>query len=203
LPFAKAQISTPNKYREKASFLAAFPSFTSFWLDQNMPGMDGYEVAERIRGASLHANPVILILSSSRCPKRRARKATKHRPASRYAAAPCRSSRSPSLCPRRFSPDRCSALIHTKSARPKTVAEDNPVNQKLAVSLLNKCGHAVTLATNGQEAVDFARRQHFDFDGFRCALWVDSPPKSPRRTLSLAWSPALTITSPSRSTPKS
>jgi PAS domain S-box-containing protein len=33
------------------------------------------------------------------------------------------------------------------------LAEDNPVNQKLAVSLLEKQGHAVTVASNGREAL--------------------------------------------------
>jgi len=33
------------------------------------------------------------------------------------------------------------------------LAEDNPVNQKLAVSLLEKQGHALTVAGNGREAL--------------------------------------------------
>ncbi len=33
------------------------------------------------------------------------------------------------------------------------VAEDNPVNQRLAIGLLKNMGHEVVLATNGEEAV--------------------------------------------------
>ena len=42
------------------------------------------------------------------------------------------------------------------------VAEDNAVNQKLIVRLLEKRGHRVTVAGNGREAVDAAARASFD-----------------------------------------
>jgi signal transduction histidine kinase/CheY-like chemotaxis protein len=42
------------------------------------------------------------------------------------------------------------------------VAEDNVVNQKLICTLLGKLGHNVTLANNGQEAVDWYKRAVFD-----------------------------------------
>ncbi|ARJ67802.1 hybrid sensor histidine kinase/response regulator [Magnetospirillum sp. ME-1] len=42
------------------------------------------------------------------------------------------------------------------------VAEDNPVNQKLATTLLKRWGHRVTLAHNGAEAIAALARQPFD-----------------------------------------
>jgi two-component system sensor histidine kinase/response regulator len=42
------------------------------------------------------------------------------------------------------------------------VAEDNIVNQKLIVTLLKRLGHTVTLAGNGQEAVDLWSGNVFD-----------------------------------------
>ncbi len=42
------------------------------------------------------------------------------------------------------------------------LAEDNPVNQKLAIRLLEKMGHSVTLAHNGQEAVELTAQNDFD-----------------------------------------
>jgi len=42
------------------------------------------------------------------------------------------------------------------------VAEDNPVNQKLAMALLERMGHRVTLASNGTEAMRMWREESFD-----------------------------------------
>ncbi|HME09605.1 MAG TPA: ATP-binding protein [Bryobacteraceae bacterium] len=42
------------------------------------------------------------------------------------------------------------------------VAEDNAVNQRLIVRLLERGGHEVTLASNGIEALDALNRQQFD-----------------------------------------
>ena len=42
------------------------------------------------------------------------------------------------------------------------LAEDNPVNQKLVVRLLEKRGHVVVVAPNGQEALDALARASFD-----------------------------------------
>ncbi len=43
------------------------------------------------------------------------------------------------------------------------VVEDNPVNQELAQRLLKKRGYRVTLANNGEEAVDCFEKKRFDF----------------------------------------
>jgi CheY-like chemotaxis protein len=56
-------------------------------------------------------------------------------------------------------------LVH--SAQPKSelailVAEDNPVNQKLAVRLLEKLGHQVHLVDNGEAAVRTVNSRAFD-----------------------------------------
>jgi hypothetical protein len=42
------------------------------------------------------------------------------------------------------------------------LAEDNPVNQRLAIKLLERWGHQVALASTGQQAVDAWRREAFD-----------------------------------------
>src|ERR1035441_7659913 len=42
------------------------------------------------------------------------------------------------------------------------VAEDSPVNQKLALAMLRKMGHRVTLAANGAEAVETWKHEAFD-----------------------------------------
>jgi CheY-like chemotaxis protein len=42
------------------------------------------------------------------------------------------------------------------------LAEDNPVNQRLAVRILERRGHAVTVASNGAEAVTALAQEPFD-----------------------------------------
>ena len=42
------------------------------------------------------------------------------------------------------------------------VAEDNPVNQKLTVTLLERQGHHVSLAENGVQAIELFKQQEFD-----------------------------------------
>jgi len=51
-----------------------------------------------------------------------------------------------------------------KPARPLRIllAEDSLVNQKLAIGLLERQGHTVRVANNGQEAVAVAARERFD-----------------------------------------
>src|SRR5712672_1998526 len=134
-------------------------------LDRNMPGMDGYEVAERLTRSAPERPPAILLLSSSGVadsgaakgigifgqlakPLRRAalleaiRQALAGTPAPRPAA---RTSLQPAL-------HKLSILL----------VEDNAVNQKLGTRMLEKMGHTVTLALNGQIAVDIVRSQRFD-----------------------------------------
>jgi signal transduction histidine kinase/ActR/RegA family two-component response regulator len=42
------------------------------------------------------------------------------------------------------------------------LAEDNPVNQRLAMRLLERRGHRVNLASSGREAIEWAEREAFD-----------------------------------------
>ena len=42
------------------------------------------------------------------------------------------------------------------------LVEDNKINQKLAMKVLNKMGHNITLAQNGLEALEIAQNQKFD-----------------------------------------
>ena len=48
------------------------------------------------------------------------------------------------------------------TARRILVAEDNPVNQKVAKRLLENSGHSVTVVANGNEALAAVQREKFD-----------------------------------------
>jgi two-component system, sensor histidine kinase and response regulator len=57
-----------------------------------------------------------------------------------------------------------SSFSTRKTNRPKSIllAEDSLINQKLAIGLLEKWGHRVTVANDGREAVDLSARETFD-----------------------------------------
>ena len=42
------------------------------------------------------------------------------------------------------------------------VAEDNSVNQKIAIKILGKLGYAVHIANNGKEAIEMLTKEHYD-----------------------------------------
>ena len=59
-------------------------------------------------------------------------------------------------------PEQDSAPVAVRPGLSILLAEDNPVNQKLAVSLLEKDGHRVMLAENGAEAVALSGQEGID-----------------------------------------
>jgi len=73
------------------------------------------------------------------------------------------------VCSRTAAADAATALLITRhilreSRRPLhlLLAEDNPVNAKLATRLLEKRGHSVTVVTNGRQAVEAVAQDRFD-----------------------------------------
>jgi CheY-like chemotaxis protein len=66
--------------------------------------------------------------------------------------------------PRPHEPSSIPAPVRSGGPRRLRVllAEDNPVNQKLAVRLLEKRGHAVVAAGDGRQALAALAQEHFD-----------------------------------------
>jgi len=147
-------------------------------LDANMPGVDGFDVAREMARRPDLASVAIMMLTSSgeygdtaRCRelgveaclvkpisqadlaaaivRTLSQRAAAHGAANARtvgkSVAPARPADAPAVTPRRV-----------------LLAEDNLVNQRLAVRLLNKRGHHVTVVTNGREAIAALERETFD-----------------------------------------
>ena len=141
-------------------------------LDAQMPGMDGFELAGRLRANdALSKVPIIMLTSGGR----------------RGDAARCLDIGIDGYIPKPVRPPELldvlrtalgdsfskrvpleRALITRHSARGSVprlrvlLAEDNHVNQKLARHLLEKHGHSVVLVSTGREALAAMERAAFD-----------------------------------------
>jgi signal transduction histidine kinase/DNA-binding response OmpR family regulator len=136
-------------------------------LDEQMPGMDGMEVLDCIRRNPALESVVIMMLTSSDQVE---------------SAALCRKMGVETYLIKPISSSdllgsiRLAIGVHTP-ASPVTpaagvsgsspslrilLAEDNLVNQKVAMGMLGKMGHRITLATNGMDALEQWRQSDFD-----------------------------------------
>jgi signal transduction histidine kinase/DNA-binding response OmpR family regulator len=129
-------------------------------LDAGMPPPDGFELARLLRERPGMAGPAVLLLSSPDRPGDVAR--CRELGVACHLAKPVKPSdllealQSLLTDGRAPSPAAPEAEEMPRTGRPLHVllAEDNLVNQKLAVRLLEKAGHTVTVTANGREALD-------------------------------------------------
>lgn len=140
--------------------------------DGHMPEMDGFELAEKIRSNSNFDDLTIMMLTSagrrgdgSRCKELRI---------SSYLMKPVASQDLISSVSLVFGLDKINdnqipeQLITKHSLRERErqlkilLAEDNMVNQKLAIKLLENNGYIVEVANNGQEAVSMYKNGKYD-----------------------------------------
>jgi CheY-like chemotaxis protein len=145
-------------------------------LDGRMPEMDGFTLAARIKDDPTLAGSTILMLTSDDRPGDVARCRALRIAA--YLIKPIRQSElfdaivtalgsagvepSPKLSSVPSPPAQPTfALPGTRSLR-ILLAEDNAVNQRLAVRMLEKRGHLVTVVDNGREAVAAFETKRFD-----------------------------------------
>jgi two-component system sensor histidine kinase/response regulator len=135
--------------------------------DMQMPNIDGLRFAETLRGMSEYADIPIVLLSSS---------------VQSVEIARCRALRRSAHLSKPVQPselfDRIVELVAEFPEKPEQaeipqetmkkvgmtilLAEDNPVNRKLAKTLLEKHGHTVVIAENGSEALECLERQKVD-----------------------------------------
>jgi CheY-like chemotaxis protein len=139
-------------------------------LDAQMPGVDGFWVAERIKKEPDLAGAVIVMLTSAGL---------------RGDAAKCREIGISAYLPKPIrradlleairvvlgppvpsQESKALVTVHTlrehRAQLRILLAEDNVVNQKLAARLLEKRGHSVTIAETGRAAVETMEKQQFD-----------------------------------------
>ena len=136
-------------------------------LDLHMPGMDGVELARAIRAQpGFEATPLILLTSSDHATG--AEKAgiaislgKPVRPSSLFSAiADVLSNTGEADGAGPGKPAR-SARMALRSDRRVLLVEDNPVNQMLALRMVEKLGLEVTVAANGHEALEAVGEETF------------------------------------------
>jgi signal transduction histidine kinase/DNA-binding response OmpR family regulator len=138
-------------------------------LDAQMPGMDGFDLAREIGArADLSGVTIMMLTSSGRYDDASLCRelgivACLTKPIASFDlhAAICGVlDAEASRAPKPAAPPQPAVAAGRK--RNILLAEDNIVNQRVAVGLLGRRGHHVTVVGNGQEAVDAVIRERFD-----------------------------------------
>jgi signal transduction histidine kinase/DNA-binding response OmpR family regulator len=156
-------LTDPLRAIEEARAAAeAGQEFALFLLDAHMPGLEGLELARQIRQLEAYREAPVVILSSVETQNRAEQRAAGVdlcllKPVGHADLEGALRT----LLARKPQPVEAPAPRAEPSCPGLTVllAEDNPVNQKLAIRLLERQGHQVALAANGREAVEIHAQQ--------------------------------------------
>ncbi|MFN4235936.1 MAG: response regulator [Vogesella sp.] len=143
--------------------------FQLILLDGHMPGMSGFDVAQQIQQDRRSATVIMLTSSGERGDASRCQalgiRGYLTKPASQDELL---TTLQLLLGAQAQTHDPVPALVTRHTVRELEhslsvlLAEDNPVNQKLAVTILSRRGYRVTVAGNGQEALDALESSQFD-----------------------------------------
>jgi two-component system, sensor histidine kinase and response regulator len=136
--------------------------------DAHMPDIDGFSLVEQIKADAQLSRTVVVMLTSGDHPEdgQRCQKLG----IAAYLLKPVKQSellesieRALGLTvPAKDLPEPSVATATPARQLRVLLAEDSLVNQKLAVALLERRGHVVTVANNGREALAATERQEFD-----------------------------------------
>lgn len=138
-------------------------------IDGNMPGMDGFELAECIQRNPQLTGATVLMLSTGLRPGDINR--CRELGVSAYVIKPIRKGELLNVIVRVLqnkdafaAPEQEQSLYEgeRRSRLQILAAEDNRVNQRLLVRLLEKEGHTVTIVEDGEAAVAITGKQEFD-----------------------------------------
>ncbi len=138
-------------------------------LDAHMPHMDGFAVAESIKQSPALARATIMMLTSGGQPRDAAR--CRELGISSYLTKPIKQSdllnaivtvlQTSSAEARDASPPPQFSPIKSQRSLHILLAEDNALNQRITVRLLEKWGHSVVVASSGKEALAALAREAF------------------------------------------
>jgi CheY-like chemotaxis protein len=164
-------VDAASGYSALEAMRQAERAFDCIILDAHMPKMDGYELADRLR-ASYPDLPPMLMLSSG------AMRGDGQRCVSAgiagFFSKPIASEDLLAALGRVFDDSNAPlpasdrplinrhALHEVQRSLTVLLVEDHPVNQKLALGLLEKWGHKARLAVNGQEAFELYSHGKYD-----------------------------------------
>jgi two-component system sensor histidine kinase/response regulator len=134
-------------------------------LDANMPDFDGFAVAEEIHRRSELAGATLMMLTSSGKYGDSAR--CRELNIAAYLTKPIKQADLRAAIARLLQPARRHADLRAPEPAPARLlrillAEDNPVNQRVAAGLLTKRGHHVTVVANGIQALVAIDAEDFD-----------------------------------------
>ncbi|TWU36128.1 PAS domain-containing protein [Novipirellula artificiosorum] len=153
-----------------AKLEAASQDQTPFGLtiaDVNMPDLDGFDFAEKVRERKTASEmPIIMLTSGGRPGDKQRRDELK---IADRLMKPVKQSelfdsvvRALGVTVCEDDPTHHSHDHYGLDELEVLLAEDNVVNQKLAVGVLRKHGHQVTIANNGKEAIEWLAKKEFD-----------------------------------------
>ena len=145
-------------------------------LDVHMPGMDGFEVAQKIKQNPNLSGATIMMLTSATRPGDIAR--CKELGVAAYLIKPVRRTElleamlgvlgDHTIETSKIRTSRHPSINERRRGVRILLAEDNPVNQMVALRVLTKHGHRVVVAGNGREAL--LALQKAPLDGFDLIL---------------------------------
>ncbi|HET9400073.1 MAG TPA: response regulator [Candidatus Acidoferrales bacterium] len=158
--------------RELARTSDSTDAYGLILMDMHMPNVDGFTLIEQIREKYKHAAPTIMMLTSA--DHRGDTERCKNLGVAAYLIKPIRQSELREAIAKVLGAKeqhRAIPLVTRYSLHDERdpveilqilVVEDNPVNQRLAVRLLEKRGHRVSIAGNGREALAELAKRDYD-----------------------------------------
>lgn len=185
----EAMVLMEQAFREKVPYSLVL-------TDNMMPGMDGFSLIEHIRQRSELVGSTLMMLSSAdrredalRCQELGVDAyLTKPVRRTELLAAIMRCVGAPSSNDDQQANKPSGEFDNAHRKLRLLLAEDNPVNQKLAKRLLEKRGHTVVVAANGKLATEILAKEKFDLvlmdvqmpemDGFEATAAIRASEKS-------------------------